>query len=164
MSDLSALVSYSLRTLLSETMLNAPKHGGFILNAGEPGFVETMKGLSAEVASKSPGPNRKATVAHANHVLFGWELIVRSLAGEDAFAGADWNAAWKLVQVNDAEWAALVARLEQTAQQIRDTAPQHQFKEEIMLTGHFATAAHTAYHLGAIRQIMLELQVSPLPS
>ena len=82
--DLHTLVSNALRTLLSETMFRAPAHGGFILNRGEPGFVDTLKSLSAKQASTAPGPGRKPIVSHANHVLFGWELIQRAVGGDRA--------------------------------------------------------------------------------
>jgi hypothetical protein len=42
-----------------------------------------------------------------------------------------------------------------------DVAPTFQPWNEIMLTGCFACAAHVAYHLGAIRQMLRELGHSP---
>jgi hypothetical protein len=87
-------------------------------------MVETLKALSAKTVSKEPGAGRKPIVAHANHVLFGLELINRSVQGDEkAFEGADWNAAWKLTSVNDREWADLLARLEKTSQEVLDVAP-----------------------------------------
>ncbi|WP_254507432.1 DinB family protein [Anatilimnocola floriformis] len=155
--ELATLVSQSLRTLLKETMFHAEKHGGFLLNGGEPGMVATLQELSAEQASKPPGPGRKPIVSHANHVLFGWELLNRALQGENSFAGADWNAAWKLERVNDAEWQELLGKLEKNAAEILERAPRYTEWNEMMLTGTFASAAHTAYHLGAIRQMLREV-------
>lgn len=159
MSDtLSTLVSQSLRMLLSETMLRAPREAAFIINHGEPGFVDTLKALSASTVSTPPGPGRKPIVSHANHVLFGWELVNRALHGDEhEFENVDWNAAWKLTQVNDSEWRDLLVRLEQTANEIIEAAPQHTECNEIMLAGCFATAGHSAYHLGAIRQMLRDL-------
>jgi len=156
--ELAALVPIALRTLLAETMFRAEKTGGYLLNAGEPGMVDTLKSLSAEKASKPPGPGRKPIVSHANHVLFGWDLLNRAIQGDDqAFVGADWDAAWKLERVNDAEWAELLGKLERTAEEIVKLAPQNTRWNELMLTGIFASAAHTAYHLGAIRQMLREV-------
>lgn len=158
-AELQKLVSQSLRTLLSETMFHAEAHGGYLLNPGEPGFIDTMKALSAAVVSKSPGPGRKPIVSHANHVLYGWDLLNRVLHGEEqVFETANWNIAWKLECVNDAEWQSLVAKLEQTGKEILELGPKFENWNEIMLTGMYGSAAHTAYHLGAIRQMLRELE------
>lgn len=82
-AELQMLISQSLRTLLSETMFHAQPHGGYLLNGGEAGFIDTMKSLSAATVSKSPGPNRKPIASHANHVLYGWDLLNRVLHGEE---------------------------------------------------------------------------------
>ena len=156
-ADLAALVSFAIRTLLKETMFHAEKHGGFLLNGSEPGMVETLMSISAEQASQPPGPGRKPIVSHANHVLFGWDLLNRALRGENSFAGADWNAAWKLERVTDAEWQELLGKLERTAAEILERAPRYTEWNEMMLTGTFASAAHTGYHLGAIRQMLREI-------
>lgn len=159
MSDaLLALVSQSLRMLLTETMLRAPREAAFIINHGEPGFVDTLKALSAETVSTPPGPGRKPIVSHANHVLFGWDLVNRAVRGDaHAFDNPDWDAAWKLTQVNESEWQNLLNRLEQTANSVIEAAPQRTEWDEIMLAGCFATAGHSAYHLGAIRQMLRDL-------
>lgn len=158
-TDLPTLVSQSLRTLLSETMFRADDRGGYILNRGEPGLVETLKSLSAQQVSTPPRPGGKPIVAHANHVQFGLELMSRAVAGDErAFDGADWDAAWRLVRVDDVEWAELLRRLETTAQQVLDAAPKITNWNELMLTGVFASAAHTAYHLGAIRQMVRDIE------
>jgi hypothetical protein len=162
-NDLNTLVPKALHTLLSETLFRAQPHGGYLLNGGEPGMVDTLKGLSAEVVSKAPGTGRKPIVSHANHVLFGLELINRSVHGDEkAFEGADWNAAWKLTSVDEKPWADLVARLEKTSQEVLDSVPKFQPWNEIMLTGCFACAAHAAYHLGAIRQMLRDLGQVPV--
>jgi hypothetical protein len=158
-TELAELVSNSLRTLLAETMFRADTRACFVLNGGEPGMIETLKSLSAQTVSTPPGPNRKPIVSHANHVLYGWGLINRALHGDEhAFEGTDWDAAWKLVQVNDAEWQKLLAQLESTGREILELGPKTEHWNEIMLTGMFASAAHTAYHLGAIRQMLRDVQ------
>jgi hypothetical protein len=97
-------------------------------------------------------------VAHANHMLYYLDLINRSVRGDEkAFARADWNAAWKLTSVDEPAWADLVGRLERTSLEVLDAAIRFQPWNEIMLTGCFACAAHAAYHLGAIRQMLRDL-------
>lgn len=156
---LSTLVPKALRTLLTETLLRAGREGAYIINRGEPGFVDTLKSLSAGVVSSHPGHGRKPIVSHANHVLFGLTLVARALDGDQhAFDDVDWDEAWKLEQVDDDEWAALVGKLESTAEQIIDNAPTVPIAHEIMFTGLLGVPAHTAYHLGAVRQILREVK------
>jgi hypothetical protein len=157
--NLADLVPKSLRTLLKETLFRAGTGECYVINPEEPGFVDTLKSLSAAEASKPPQPGRKPVVSHANHVLYGLDLVARAVHGDmHAFDNTDWSAAWKLESVTDAEWRDLVARLEKTAADIVEAGPNIKAWEPIMLTGLFAVAAHTAYHLGAIRQILLDVK------
>ncbi|QDU27660.1 hypothetical protein ETAA8_27490 [Anatilimnocola aggregata] len=158
-ADLATLVSNSLRTLLSETMLRADKQAAYIINQGEPGLVDTLKFLSAKKASTSPRAGGKPIVSHANHVLYGLDIVNRAMRGDQtAFAHADWNVAWKLVQVSDSEWAELIDKLERTANDVIDIVTTNQQWDEISFTGCFASAGHAAYHLGAIRQMLRDLE------
>jgi hypothetical protein len=158
-TDLPALVSAALKTLLSETMFRADPRSGYILNGGEPGLIETLKTLSAAAASKLPRPGGKPICSHANHVLYGLELMDRALHGDPkAFENTDWDAAWKLVSVNEVQWEDLLIRLDRTGRSVLEAAPKVPVWNEIMLTGCFASAAHTAYHLGALRQILKDLE------
>jgi hypothetical protein len=153
--DLPALVSRSLHTLLRETLFRADDKAAYLLNSGEPGLVETLNEISAKTASTPPGPGRKPIVSHTNHVLFGLDLADRAIGGDPkAYENADWDEAWKLEQVNDQEWEDLLAKLDATAQRVLEGGPQIENWNEIMLTGMFGVAAHTAYHLGAIRQML----------
>ena len=156
--NLANLVSKSLRTLLHETMFRA-EDSAYLLNPGDLGFVDTLKGLSAEQVSTQPRPGGKPIVSHANHVLYGWELVAKALDGDPSgFATADWSIAWKLERVDDAEWRALLERLEKAARRILDFGPNFQSWDEVMFTGMYGSAAHTAYHLGAIRQMLLDVK------
>lgn len=156
--DNESLAIRALTTLLRETLLRADGQYAFLLNPNDPGFVETLKEISAETASKSPGPDRKPIVSHANHVLYGIELANRALAGEQGvYQGADWSAAWKLEAVSEPQWQELVSRLEQQAKLLIEQIGQSRAWDEITLTGSFSISAHTAYHLGAIRQLLLDV-------
>lgn len=148
----------ALSTLLRETLLRADHQYAYLLNPDDPGFVETLKPLSAQTASTPPGPGRKSIAAHANHVLYGIELANRALGGEEGvYETADWDAAWKLESVSPDQWQDLVERLEQHSTLLLEQVRQPRDWSEIMLTGTFAIAAHTAYHLGAIRQMVLDV-------
>lgn len=146
-----------LTTLLRETLFRPDSKFAFLLNPGDPGFVDTLRSLSAERASTPPGPGRKPVVSHANHVLYGIELANRSLGDEqNVYQNADWKIAWQLESVSENEWRELVNRLEQQSELFVEQVNKPREWDEIMLTGSFSIAAHTAYHLGAIRQMLLD--------
>ncbi|MBX3443112.1 MAG: hypothetical protein KF774_11965 [Planctomyces sp.] len=158
MSPNSPLEILALTTLLRESLLRADHEAAYLLNPNDPGLVETLKALSAETASKPPGPGRKPIVSHANHVLCGLELANRALEGEQGvYESADWNRAWTLESVSDSEWRALAGRLESQSMRLISQVGEPRAWSEIMLTGAFAVAAHAAYHLGSIRQMTLDV-------
>lgn len=158
MTNRDSLQIKALTTLLRETLLRADGQAAYLLNPNDPGLVETLRSLSAETASQPPAPGRKSIAAHANHVLYGIELANRALSGEQGvYETADWNAAWKLETVSESQWRDLVSRLEQQAHQLIEQVNQPREWDEIMLTGVLSIPAHTAYHLGAIRQMVREL-------
>jgi hypothetical protein len=147
-----------LTTLLRETLFHPDSKFAFLLNPGDPGMVDTLRLLSAEKASTPPGPGRKPIVSHANHVLYGIELANRALGGEQGvYESADWKIAWQLEKVSDPEWQKLVDRLEQQSELFIKQVDEPREWDDITLTGSFSIAAHTAYHLGAIRQMLQEI-------
>lgn len=154
MTNQDSLEIRALSTLLRETLFRADRQFAYLLNPNDPGLIETLKLLTAEAASQPPGPGRKPIVAHANHVLYGIELATRALGGEeDVYERADWNLAWQLETVSESQWQELIGRLEQQSQLLIEQVNEPRDWNEITLTGTFSIAAHTAYHLGAIRQI-----------
>jgi hypothetical protein len=156
MTDLPAI--RALVTLLRETLFRANDKSAFLLNPGDQGFFETLRSLSAKTAQAPPGAGRKPIVSHANHVLYGLELANRALAGEQGvYETADWNLAWRVQTVSEGEWRDLVGRIEEQSQRLIDRVGSRRDWDEITLTGAFSIAAHTAYHLGAIRQILLDV-------
>jgi hypothetical protein len=158
MTNKDSLEIRALSTLLKETLVRADRQYAYLLNQGDPGIIETLKALSADTASTPPGPNRKPVVSHANHVLYGIELANRALGGEEGvYESADWNHAWKLESVSNDQWRDLINQLEQQSALLLEQVSQPRDWNEIMLTGVFAIAAHTAYHLGAIRQMLLDV-------
>lgn len=161
MTQTTSLEINAQLTLLRETLMRADRQYAYLLNAGDPGLIETLKPLSAKLVSTPPAPGRKPVVSHANHVLYGIELANRALQGETGvYESADWNLAWKLEAVSESEWKDLIDRIEQQSNLLLDQVGQPREWNEIMYTGVCSIAAHTAYHLGAIRQILLDLMIA----
>jgi hypothetical protein len=112
-----------------------------------------LEGLSAEQASTPPAPGRRSAAAHAGHLLFALDAATRRLRGENP--QLDWDASWNKSAVTSAEWDKLRRDLRAELQRLREVILGHHGEWEPMaLKGIIATVGHTAYHLGAIRQIL----------
>lgn len=141
-----------LTTLLAELTDGPSPEAAYILNRGDIGLLRSLDKLTASDASV--GVHGGATIAaHVDHLRYGLSLMNRWSAGEQPFEAADWAASWRTTTVSDADWqrSKLALRAEvhgwlEALRTPRDATPTE-------LTGMFASIAHLAYHLGAIRQI-----------
>ncbi len=71
----------------------------------------------------------------------------------------DWAAAWQIVAVSEAEWAASLANLKASYQRLRTYMSSLETWEGCWeVAGAMAIAVHSAYHLGEIRQALCTLQ------
>jgi hypothetical protein len=79
----------------------------------------------------------------------------RWAAGEaNPFAQADWEASWKRTTVTDEAWRSLRDNLRREAETWRAFVASRDDWDDMSAAGAISSAAHTAYHLGAIRQIL----------
>jgi hypothetical protein len=91
-------------------------------------------------------------------VLYGFTLMNRWAAGEEnPWADADWNASWQRTTVSDEQWQSLRDRLREATASWRNVVQNRTDWNDITAAGALSSAAHTAYHLGAIRQILAAL-------
>jgi hypothetical protein len=127
--------------------------GGYILNTGDIGLVESLEKLSAADASRST--NDGATIAaHVQHERYGLSLMNRwAREGGDPFADARWDEAWKIRDVDAATWRDIRNGLASEARQWLDVLRRPRDASETEVNGMLASIAHFAYHMGAIRQI-----------
>jgi hypothetical protein len=143
-----------LARLFSELIDGAANPGGaFILNSGDIGLLRSLDKLSAAEASRSA--NDGATIAaHAQHVRYGLSLMNRwAREGGNPFADATWDAAWKIADVNAADWDEIRGGLRDQAHAWLEALSEPREAAPVELAGMIGSIAHLAYHLGAIRQI-----------
>jgi hypothetical protein len=142
--------------LLIEVFEGPPGDEAYILNPGDPGLLRQLESISAATASKRPTPTKPPIAAHVHHVHYGLSLINRWMAGEEnPFADADWNASWGITSVTDEEWRGLLSKLRHASATWREAAANRQDWNPVDAAGAISSVAHTAYHLGAIRQILV---------
>ena len=150
------LAQEAIGTLLSELVDGPSGFGCWIINRDEPGMLGLLKTLNSEQASQSPAPGRKSIAAHVQHLSYALSLLNRWASGEEnPFATADWEGSWQIGELDDDSWQTLVAQLGRQAHDWKDAVTQPREWDELSVTGAIASAAHVAYHFGAIKQIIL---------
>jgi hypothetical protein len=140
----------NLFEFLDETFDNVH---GIYLDKGTSLF-ETLATISAEEASRPVSATCASISAQVEHVRFYVTLLARYARGEDV-GEVDWDATWTLRDVTDEEWSTLKEGLREAYNDIRELlADDRTFEHEDALGGSMAIVAHTAYHLGEIRQAL----------
>jgi len=145
----------ALSKLLREIFDGPPGSEAYLLNPGDVGLLRQMETLDAQAASSRPMPGKTTIASHVDHVLYGLTLLNRWAAGEEnPWATADWEASWRRTTVNDSAWRRLRDRLRDEASAWRKAVDARRDWNDVTAAGALSSAAHTAYHLGAIRQIL----------
>lgn len=148
----------ALTNMLTEIFDGPPGREAYVLNQGDPGLLRQLDTIEASTASNRPTPERATIAAHVDHVHYGFSLLNRWAAGEaNAWAGADWNASWQRGTVTDDQWRTLRNALRNEAEKWRKVVGERTSWDDVNAAAALSTVAHSAYHLGAIRQILLGL-------
>jgi hypothetical protein len=135
--------------LLSETFESV--HGVY-LDRGSS-LLETLAEITAEEASAPVGGRCASIAAQVTHVCFYLDVLDRFLkTGQNETV--DWGEVWRTVcEVTPEAWAALQERLRQAYLRLRESVQTYdRWDGEHSIGGALGILAHTAYHLGEIRQ------------
>ena len=150
----------AVSNMLTEILDGPPGQEAYVLNPGDSGLLRQLDMIEASAASKRPMPGKTTIAAHADHLHFGLAILNRWAAGEaNPWAGADWNGSWQRTTVTDAQWRTLREGLRQEADKWRNMVATRTNWDDMAAAAALSTAAHTAYHFGAIRQILAALNV-----
>ncbi len=145
----------ALFVMLEETFDNVV---GIFLDKGTSLF-ETLAGISAKEASIPVGGKCATLAAQVKHVAFYLDVTVKSV-NDPNFPRVDWMEIWNTVNVVDeSEWQAIQDELRTSyvlIQELIKSTPAWSSERE--LGGAMAVIAHTAYHLGEIRQALCTLR------
>ena len=147
-------VANGFRFLLIETFESVQ---GAYLDKGTSLF-ETLGQISAEGASQPMG--ECATIAaHVAHTTYYLTVLEDRMFGRD-LSYVNWDQIWQEVSsVDAAAWEAMVADLRSSYERIKghlDAAEEWEGIQE--LSSLLGIIAHSAYHLGEIRQMMCHLE------
>jgi len=140
----------ALYDLLDETFEHV--HGIYL--DGGTSLFETLATISAEEASRPVSARCASLAAQVNHVRFYLEMLEGYIRGNE-IGKVDWDASWQLQSVTSEEWEAVKQRLRDRYQSVLSTLKGFEtWNGEPEIEGALAIAAHTAYHLGEIRQAL----------
>lgn len=144
-----------LLRVLAECFHGAEETGAF-LDPGANGLIQVLARFSAAEASRPVAGSSIAT--HCLHLAFSLDAFHDYIAGRRDIA-YDWATSWAKGTVNEADWRALLERLdrqhEELARAIREVPPEPE-----VLWAAAGLLAHTAFHLGAI-QVKADELIAP---
>jgi DinB superfamily len=161
MNTTDSIFQRALSKLLTEIFDGPPGDEAYMLNPGDPGLLRQLESVPASAASRRPMPGKTTIASHVDHVHYGFTLLNRWARGEaNPWADADWNASWQRTKVTDAEWRSLRDRLRREAEAWQNAVRNRTEWDDVTAAGALSSVAHTAYHVGAIRQILAALEGS----
>ena len=114
------------------------------------GVFETVRALTASQASQEGGPGHTTIAGHVQHLSSSLALSERELRGEST--SRDRSRSWTVSVVDEGVWVALRASLRHAYESLLVAVETHTAWDEDALGVAMGAIAHTAYHLGAIRQ------------
>ena len=138
--------------ILRETFEGSPE-GSAYLDRGV-GVFATLETLSAEQVSRQI--NGTTIAAHTEHFKFYLDRLCEFIEGRTE--PVNWEQSWLIEEVNETEWDALRGVVRKAYENVLRCYAKVETWNQDNIGDAVAIIAHTAYHLGAIRQIMKSVQ------
>lgn len=142
----------NLFTLLKETFEGPPPQTASVYLDQGGGLLQTIDGMTAETASSSVRPDAPTIAAHCEHLRFYLMVLYRYMHGP--LDKVDWKQSWLMQTVSASEWETLREELRKAYTTLTDDFKTVENWEDKSIGAGLAIISHTAYHLGAIRQLV----------
>jgi hypothetical protein len=140
-----------LLDLLEETFEQVQ---GIYLDRGTSLF-ETLETISAEEASRPVSGRCTSIAAQVEHVRFYLGVLLDGCLLGKPIGKVNWDDSWQLKTVTPDEWGVLKKGLREVHQSVLEAIRDLETWEgEDDIGASLAILAHTAYHLGEIRQAL----------
>ncbi len=139
----------SVAYLLRETFEGSPEGQPSVFLDRGVGIFKTLSSLNADAASKDV--NGMTIAAHTEHAKFYLDRICEFIGGRAE--KVNWEDSWLIETVNDAEWDALRDSVHRAYENTLKCIAEDRDWTEMQVGMAMGMIAHTAYHLGAIRQM-----------
>lgn len=139
--------------LLDEIVGDPPKDapGNAVLDT-DTGWLHTLLQVDHTRASKTIAQGGTTIAAQASHAAYYVELLERLAAEEEV--EADWPRSFVPSVVDEARWEETRARLLAALARFRAMVLAVDAWDEDRTRGALGVLVHTAYHLGAVRQMI----------
>jgi hypothetical protein len=142
----------NLLKLMAETFEGPPGQAGGAYLDGGAGLFQTIGLLTARAASEPPRSNAPTVVAHCAHLRYYVQVLHEFiLGGEPSLA---WQRSWEFQAADEAQWNALRSDLRASYEALMATLNSLASWNDDSIGDGMAILVHTAYHLGAIRQVV----------
>ena len=141
----------NLFTFLVETFEGPPKPSSAYLDQ-KTGLFDTLSIVSAEAASKPITEAGTSIAAQVEHIRFYLDVLGQFMDGRTE--RVDWQDSWQVKGVTPEAWETLKEDLKATYERISLKLKGIETWADDEVGNSMAIVVHTAYHLGAIRQIM----------
>ena len=138
----------SIAYLLRETFEGSPPEGSAYLDRGV-GIFSTLEKISAAEASREFVSTTIA--AQTEHAKFYLDRLLEFMTGRTE--KVNWDDSWLIEIVDETEWNYLRGAVRQSYEKTLQGFFEIENWNEDRIGEAIAIIAHTAYHLGAIRQI-----------
>jgi hypothetical protein len=141
--------------ILRETFEGSPEGVGSAYLDRRVGFLNTIETLSADQVSEQFGGTTIS--AQTEHAKFYLDRICEFMSGRTE--PVKWEQSWLIETVNETEWNALRQGVRKSYENVLQTFAQVESWDQENIGEAIAIIAHTAYHLGAIRQLAKNVKV-----
>ena len=130
-----------------------PSSTWLVENHADAGLFGTLAGVSAERAYATPASGRGSIAQHTHHLLFACRMVNAMAAGQAP--NEDWESSWVVPMGDETAWSQMQFELkEEFARVLANLEPMPLDSGE-SYAACFGFIAHSAYHLGAIRQLAI---------
>jgi hypothetical protein len=145
-------VKPTLLELMDETF---SKVHGMYLDKGTT-LYETLDDVSAAEASRSASPQTATVAAQVEHVRFYLDVLDEIIRTKNLEKKYNWREIWDTVrEVTPEQWEDLKRRLHESHDRVMATINSFEgWDGPLEIGGVVSIIAHTAYHLGGIRQAL----------
>ncbi len=141
----------NLSTLLVETFESPTKPSSAYLDQ-KTGLFDTIANVSAEQAAKPLKEGATSIAGQVKHIRFYIDVLEQIMDG--ITEEVDWQGSWHVEKVTPEVWEALKAELRTSYDRLSQRLASATRWGDEEVGDSMAIVVHTAYHLGAIRQIV----------
>ena len=141
--------------ILKETFEGSPEGQGSAYLDQRIGVFNTLDGLTAGQVSKEI--HSTSIVAHVEHTKFYLDRLVEFIEGRTE--PVKWDQSWLIDEVDEEEWETLKAGMRNSYEGVLKCVSDVEEWNRDRIGEAIAIVAHTAYHLGAIRQMAKSLTI-----